>query len=635
LYKDNPLNKSEKITFDKYNKLFGEIFTLKTKRKATDKDFIKFSKRFHISVIEIEDGMPNEQVAIILLSGKNFIDTKLVWSSLIANSLEYARKRQSVNKKAIEKILTRYIKKDDIEIDENEDLKKLLHTEIISAGSFPVAKEVVMVESIDDEHDYLIMELFRFSDDGKKRHDYHSNKIKLEKIPEEFIVIQRAATFQGIDRFLEKNEDIYKNKKIVIIPSNPEYNIEDEENKPVAGLHKKYLQELLEKNKNLLVCLHCGKGLNIDNSTIVEIDDLDSKPAIGTVHDRCLRPIDRILGKAMLPSQKTNALPSNFDYKTWAKLLMRGQGLMNGLKTTRNIEGRPIIAAWSANEKEFRDYSYCLKFILENGSVVHMTDRGRIHRYNKLEAEDAKQKMMEYLKKGKELNDPICYTDKNYTFGNKSQLQEIKGENEEVLEIISIEVSKYSKLLERFEHDIFFYAPICILRHFEEETFITFSNMIPLISNPLEFEKIFNSWSNFGFDMPINEIELKIIKSDLEFDSYMREFFGNGMFPIVDPVFGVDGQLIPGINIRHREQMMAEHEEYRKPIENPNWVKGDKVRLLIPTITDDNYPEGVILEDEFKGEDNQLFVIFRPIENGEEKKDLAYAIPSSLLDRIE
>ena len=81
--------------------------------------------------------------------------------------------------------------------------------------------------------------------------------------------------------------------------------------------------------------------------------------------------------------------------------------------------------------------------------------------------------------------------------------------------------------------------------------------------------------------------------------------------------------------------MMAEHEKYRKPIENPNWVRGDKVRLLIPTITDDNYPEGIILEDEFKGDDNQLFVIFRPIENGEEREDLAYAIPSSLLDRIE
>ena len=228
LYEDNPLNKSEKNTFDKYYKLFGKIFTLKSKRKATEKDFIKFSKRFHISVIEIEDGMPNEQVAIILLSGKKFIDTNLVWSSLIANSLEYARKRQSVNKKAIEKILTRYIKIDDVEIDENDDLKKLLHTEIINTGSFPVAKEVVMVESIDDEHDYLIMELFRFSDDGKKKHEYHANKLKLEKIPEEFTVIQRAATFQGIDRFLEKEESVYQGKKIVIIPSNPEYNIEDE-----------------------------------------------------------------------------------------------------------------------------------------------------------------------------------------------------------------------------------------------------------------------------------------------------------------------------------------------------------------------------------------------------------------------
>jgi len=636
LYKKNPLNKSEKNTFDKYEKLFNEIFLLKSKKNATEIDFIKFSQRFHIAVIEIEEGMPNEQVAKILLSGRNLIDTHLVWSALIANSLEYARKRQSVNKHAIEKILQRYIKDETGEIDENENLKKLFNTEIISNGSFPVGKEVVMVESIEDNYDYLIMELYRFSDDSKKKHDYYSNKLKLEGIPQEFTVIQRAATFEGLLRFVDQNEKRFKDKKIASFPSNPDYNIEDEEKKPVAELHKKYLQDLGKKNKNLFTCIHCEKGLNIHNSTLVEIDDLDSKPAIGAVHDNCLRPIDRIIGKAIAPSIKSEKILSSFDYKTWARLLMRGQGMFNGLKNANNLENRTIIAAWSANEKEFRDYSYCLKVILEDDSILHVTDRGRIHRFNKPEAEEAKQVMIGNLNKCKELNDPICYTDKNHTFGNKSRLEQVKGEKEKILEIKKIEISKYSKLLEKFEQDIFFYAPICILRHFDEETIITFNNLIPLISNPLEFKKIFNSWRNFGFDIPIDEVELKIIKSDLEFDSYMREFFSSGMLPIVDPVYDLNGKLISGIHIRHREQMMAEeHEDYRTPVENPNWIKGDKVRLMLPTITDNNYPEGIVIEDEFKGEDNQLFVIFRPIENGEEMKNLAYAIPSSLLDRIE
>ncbi len=55
---------------------------------------------------------------------------------------------------------------------------------------------------------------------------------------------------------------------------------------------------------------------------------------------------------------------------------------------------------------------------------------------------------------------------------------------------------------------------------------------------------------------------------------------------------------------------------------------------MIPTITDNNYPEGILIEDEFKGEDNQLYVIFRPIEDGKEREDLAYAIPSKLLSRV-
>ena len=630
---ENPLNKSETNTFDKFKSLFFELYLLKTRKKATDEGFIKFSKKIHISVIEIEAGRPNEQVAIILLTSKKLIDTLLVWNSLIANSLEYARKRQSVNKQAIENILKRYVVSSEVQPEEDDDLEKFFQIEVINNGSFPVAKEVIMVESIDDEHDYLIMELYRFSEEGKKKHEFSANKIKLEKIAEPFNVIQRAATFQGLDRFLEENQEKFKDKKIVIIPSNPEFEIKGDEKRPIAELHKKYLQELGAKNKNILKCLHCDKNVTIKNSTLVEIDDKDSKPSIGAVHNLCLRPIDRIIGKALSGSSKNNEFLLNFDYKTWAKLLMRGQGMMNGLKSAKNILERPKIVAWSANEKEFRDYSYCIKFTLEDDSIVYMTDRGRIHRFNKPEAEEAKNKMTDSVEHYKEMGDPICYTNKNFVFGNKSQLSELKNENETVLEIKTVEVSRYSKLLEKLDHDIFFYAPICIIRHFEEETLVSFNNSVPLISDPLNFENIFNSWSNIGFDLSIEEVELKIIKSDLEFDSYMREFFATGMVPIIDPKYDNAPNLISGITIRHREQMMAEHEEYRKPVKNPKWLKGDKVKLIIPTITDSNYPEGILLENEFQGEDNQLYVIFRPIEDGQEREDLGYAILSTMLEK--
>lgn len=634
-FNDNPLNKSEKETLNKFRTLFFLLFKKNSEKNASEKDFIAFSKRIFISVIDIESGRPNEQVAIILLTGKKLVDSELVWNTLIANCLEYARKRQSVDRKAIENILKRYIVNDQTESDEFDELKEYFQTEIIQNGRFPVAKEVLIIESFVDSADYLITELYRFSDEGKIKHEFRVNKIRLENSSTEWTVIQRAATFAGINRFLEDNKARFENKRITIIPSNPEFDIEESENTPIAELHRKYLQELAQKNKDFLKCLHCDKSIDPDNSLLIEVDDVDSKPAMGVIHIECLRPIDRITGISGSAKEEPKDFLKSFDYKTWARLIMKGQGLMNGLKSSTAIQNRPHVIAWSANEIEFRDYSYCISFVLQDGSSIHMTDRGRIHRFNKPEAEEAKTELVNSIKKDKERGDPKCYTSINHAYGNRSQLMDLKEENETIIEIESVEVTRYSKLLERREEDILFYAPICILRHREEETLLNFGNAVPLISDPLSFERIYNTWKNIGFDITPDDIELKIIKSDLEFDSYMREFFGTGMAPIIDPLFNEEGEIEKGIRVIHREQLMAQQEEYRKPVENPNWRKGDKVQLMIPTITDGNYPKGILIEDEFKGEDNQLYVIFRPIENGKEREDLAYTIPSRLLAKAD
>ncbi len=562
-FKDNPLNKSENETFKKHKNLFNLLFKKNSGNEASDQDFIAFSKLIHISIIDIESGRPNEQVAIILLAGKRLIDSGLVWNTLIANCLEYARKRQSVDKRAIENTLSRYLIGDKSELDEIDSFQEHFNTEIIQNGRFPVAKEVLLIESFLENADYLITELYRFSDDSKIKHEFKGNKIKLQESSTEWNIVQRAATFAGIERYLDDNKLAFENKKIAIIPSNPEFNIEDSENTAIAELHRKYLQELANKNKDILKCLHCDKPINPDNSRIVEIDDIDAKPAMGAVHIQCLRPIDRIIGTSGSGKMNGKDFLHSFDYKTWARLMMRGQGLINGIKASTTIQSRPHSIAWSANEKEFRDYSYCISFILSDGSSIYMTDRGRIHRFNKPEAEETKREFIESIKAAKENGNPKCYTSINHAYGNQAQLAELKEENESIIEIETVEVSRYSKLLEKREEDIYFYAPICILRHREEETLLHFGNVVPLISDPLSFEKIYTTWTNIGFDISPEDIELKIIKSDLEFDSYMREFFATGMAPIIDPEFDEGGVLEKGSKVIHREQLMAQHMEYR------------------------------------------------------------------------
>lgn len=632
-FQDNPLNESEQATFEKFKRLFNELYQRRTKQKATEIQFVEFAKKVYISIVDIEKGKPDERVALILLESEKLIDSVLVWKMLIANCLEYGRKRQSVNSQSLKEILDRY-KTERTQTDPNAEdpLEELLKTAIIQKGKFPVAKEVLLIESISDKADYLITEIFRFTDDGKIKHKFQGNKIKLRGTDEEWTLIHRTATFAGMERFISENVDNLPLERIAIIPAN---DIDDAEDTEAAELHRKFLTNLQDQTKNILKCLHCDKALDPNNSILIEVDDLDTKPALGAVHKKCIRVIDRVIGTTALPeNDKREDYLRNFDYKDWARLMMKGQGMMNQLRESTALRGREKILSWSSDNKEFREFSYCIKFTLSDGSTTHMFDRGRIHRFSKPDAEEAKKKLEDSIAKGKEENNPEGYTSRNNVFGNYNQLLELKDPDEAILEIESVEIDRYSKLLEKRDEHIYFYAPICILRDIEDESIINIGNAVPLISDPLTFQQVFDSWRNIGLELELDQVELKIIRSDREFDEYMRNFFAEGMMPIIDPVFNKKGELATGTKVLHMQQQFASRsEEYRKTVSDPNWKKGDQVRLEIPSVTDGNYPTGILLEDEFQGDDGQRYVLFRPVEDDKELEDLAYAVPSRIVRR--
>lgn len=54
----------------------------------------------------------------------------------------------------------------------------------------------------------------------------------------------------------------------------------------------------------------------------------------------------------------------------------------------------------------------------------------------------------------------------------------------------------------------------------------------------------------------LDEIELKIIKSDKDFDNYMRMIFGDQMVPIIDPLFDKNFQLVSGYPITELNRMI-------------------------------------------------------------------------------
>lgn len=550
-FKDNPLTESETDTLDKFQSLFNVLYEELTKNKPTQELFEKFAKRVFVGIIDVEAGNTVEIASQMLLKSIGFNRPELVWSILISNSLLYATDRLSIDHDKLKDIFNRYIndeKDQKIEVNPKEWFK----TEVIAQGNYPTGKEVLLIKSFLEELDFMIVELYRFKDDCQIKNIFYDNKIIITD-EVEWEVIQRFATMVGLDKFLEENQEYYRDKKVAIIPAN---DIENVENDNCSRLHNSYLEELANKNENPLLCLHCGMQVTDKNALIVEIEDRDTIAAIGNVHKTCLRPIDRILGTIKIPGKELDRHLENFDFKLWVNLIMNGQGMLNALKNSPQLTyGRTPVVAWNSNEEYDADYSYCIKFILEDGSSSYSYQRSKIERLNKLQAEEHLELFNSVQKRQQELNDPWCVLSISKTAGPYSELLKIKKSEDVILEIKSAEIAKYSLLIAKaFDKDIQHYAPLCIVKDRETETFVNLSNVVPIISDPLKLNDHFDNWKKIGFEL--DEIDLKIIKSDKDFDYYMRMIFGDNMVPIIDPLFDKNFQLMTGYPVMEYDKMI-------------------------------------------------------------------------------
>jgi hypothetical protein len=550
-FRDNPLTESENDTLDKFQSLFNIIYKEVSKSKSTQQIFENFLKRIFIGIIDIESGNTVEVASHMLLKSIGFNQPELVWSILIKNSLVYATDRLSIDNNKLEKIFQRYIS-DEKTINIEENPKEWFKSEVITEGKFSTGKEVLIIKSFIDELDLMIVELYRFKEDCNIKSVFYDNKIIIND-DVEWEIIQRFATMAGLDRYLEENQELYKEKKIGVIPAN---DIENVENENCSKLHNEYLEELADKNPNPLICLHCGKQVSDNNSLIVEIEDRDTISAFGCVHKSCLRPIDRILGTLKLPGREFSEHLINFDFILWINLMMQGQGMLNALKSSPQLlNGRTPTIAWNSNEEYDADYSFCIKFILEDNSTSYSYQRSKIERLNKVQAQENLKLFNSVHKRQEELNDPYCVLSVSKTVGTYSELLKIKKTDDVILEIKSAEIAKYSLLIAKaFDKDIEHYAPLCIIKDREMETFLNLSNVVPIISDPLKFTDFYDNWQKIGFE--IDDVDLKIIKSDKDFDYYMRMIFGDDMVPIIDPLFDKNFQLVSGIPITEYDKMI-------------------------------------------------------------------------------
>lgn len=412
-------------------------------------------------------------------------------------------------------------------------------------SNYSGGKEVALVDFLGDPNSLLLMENFRFDDNGKKKLLFKDGKVIMDSKdgPSEFPVIARAATFEGMERYMKENEKLLKKYKIVRWPAHE--SIDQVESIEIVIEHREFIQDLMDQNQNVMQCLHCGKMISTNDSYSVEIDEEGLRPNAGNVHKECLRPVDRMIGRAIMPDVKPTQL-INFDYLKWLELLKTGQGFVSGaLKTSGKHSGAVI--SWN-REHNFNAGEYCIKMQLTDGSTSYMKVGKDIQRFTAGEIDEEVEKMNAHA-------GIFGLLSNTKLFGNVEYLDNIKTTEEIVIPIQQYSKVRYSNQLDIKETDLSNdYAPLGMLQG-ADGRIISFGNIIPMISEPFKFDELYENWKSCGYiDKPCT---MQILENDKEVDFYLIGFFNDEMIPVLDPQFSSDKKLIQGLSIMKMKDIIA------------------------------------------------------------------------------
>ncbi|MEK5476968.1 hypothetical protein NYE70_08420 [Paenibacillus sp. FSL R5-0407] len=547
---ENPLSQKERNTYDKFKSMVLDIYRENTNLEMTDQKFLSFATKVIITVLDIEEGMPFEKVVLLTLNN-NAPNTppKLLWSYIIKSCINFASNRMSVLKNELKENWKSYISNSNSSNTDEQIDEELMEEYVnVSFGDldFSVGKDVVLVEGNyelgeDAADKLLIMELYRFDDDGTKRVEYQGNQIIL-KNGLKFNVLHRTATMVGMIRYVEENESLLPRSKDVVI-----FNVKDIENvegEPFVKIHLEHCKKYVETNKQKFYnCIHCAKGIS-ENSLIVEIDDFYEHSILGLVHKDCLRPVDRVLGEAKSDLFDHFEYLKKFDYNLWIKSLKESQALVGGL-----IGGNypsVIRMAWDPFGGTNEQFKHCIKMNLSNGDFTYLKERGKINRVNKSEAKKIVKDFNQMIEKQKKLDDPLGYTSKKMTFGSYSLLIRTKGDDEDIIECVSAEVDNYiDHLGNLYNTNKNYYAPLLTITQLDVEEHLVIDNRLVFISDPLSLNNFINNWTNAN--IVLSNYELNIIADDNEFDMLLRGNFRDGIKGVIDPIVDRKGKIVKGI----------------------------------------------------------------------------------------
>lgn len=623
----NPLNKSEKEVYERFQTAFFNRSEVLTGNKPDLQKFIDFAKKVYVEVMDVEAGMSLEKSAKLLLADKMH-NPELVWALLIKNSLVYAANRASINKGALEKILDNYKLRNNQPLSEDQ-FESIIRDSVSLTGEYSCNKEVLIFESEDGEK-HEIMEVKRFTDTCTKGLSFSDNKVKFGNDPAGLQLVFRGSSGIGLERFIEQNPNALADKPLVIFQMPAVDNGPEE----CIRLYQQYLEQLANENQNIGNCLHCGKPVGKTENLLIEIDDDDTPSSIGACHLACRRPMDRVLGTARIENDFSSPYLEDFDFKKWVALSMKGNIVLDGLPPA--MHGKANIA-WSGFQHQGNG-DFCLRFQMKDGTKRFAFHRGNIERLSEQEAIDHANRAKQEIKKHQEEHDPLGFTTKVRQYGAYSRLLPGIDDDDEFVEITDAMAVRYS-LQEAKIHDSgrMYYAPLCLVVDKTTDKMFTIGNMVPIISDPKKIEPLAKSWRRAGIS--VNNISLRILTSDQEVDILFAKLFNEKMIVFLNPLLDQKAAIVSGFIIRSAEDIVEEMRREREEktqglweIDDPDWRKGDLVQIIVPG--EDDQPKklfGQLLYDEASTSEGKRMVIFQPIENGVPVEEVELVIPSTLV----
>lgn len=491
--------------------------------------------RTSIWPIDVENNDPIVQAIVVLLASKNYESPELLWDKIISDCVSFSKRRNSISLEKLFELYGRF----EIQNTVSTEQRKNEIFNITVESQFSVARDVLLCRIPKNDkipEGLAILELYRFDDDCKRRIQFTDSEAILAggfRVP----VFRRTSTNQGMMRLLESNPTLLDaDEELKFLPINSD---EDFESGLCAELHRTKLESARLKNKRPLHCVRCGQAVSSNAAPVVELEH-GEELIVGLCHADCLGPTYRLIGEVRGAFFEQHPELQNFDVEAWFTTVQGGQVTFCNAARKGVTKGLLI---WNGRRNRMVESKFVIAAHLENGEQHILTERGRVTRYTKDEAEASVTRMVGAYSGAAKAGNPFYVTSETRSFGNRSALMDLYGATERFLAIKSFDVIPYETRFSAGEDaNAKWYAPVMFLRDRRTSEPVKFFGSTPILTDPLHLKNFIANWKQAGIE--IGEYEVQILKTDEEFDQFVIWLDDRNRDVIVDPLFAPCDALI-------------------------------------------------------------------------------------------